>query len=143
LKILVPIDGSAHAEKALKYALDFCRKFDAKIVLLHVIPDYGFRHGIFGLGAKKFTHELKKLLEDEGKNILNKGVETAKADGLTVESMLEYGHPSETIIQVAEKIKASLIVIGSRGMGSAKSFLLGSISDKVSHHAPCPVLIVR
>ena len=56
---------------------------------------------------------------------------------------LEFGNPAETIIEIAEKGNYDLIVVGSRGLSSVKRFFLGSVSDDISHHAKCSVLIVR
>ena len=53
------------------------------------------------------------------------------------------GNPAETICSIAEKEKFDMIVMGSRGLSEIKSFFMGGVSDKVSHHAVCPVLIVR
>jgi len=63
--------------------------------------------------------------------------------GVPYEILTEVGHPAEVIVRIAEDDGYDLIVLGSRGMTAFKSFLLGSVSDKVSHHAHCPVLIVK
>lgn len=65
------------------------------------------------------------------------------AQNLAYTPSKEMGHPAATIIRVAEDEKCDLILLGSRGLGEVKRFLLGSVSDAVVHHAHCPVLIVR
>jgi nucleotide-binding universal stress UspA family protein len=60
-----------------------------------------------------------------------------------VETFARQGDAADAILDVAEEQRADLIVVGNRGMTGAKRFLLGSVPNKVSHHAPCSVLIVR
>jgi nucleotide-binding universal stress UspA family protein len=67
--------------------------------------------------------------------VLDKGVE--------LETYAREGDPAEVIIELANEQQADLIVVGSRGLTGIKRFLLGSVSNKVSHHAPCSVMIVR
>ncbi len=69
--------------------------------------------------------------------------EEAKAAGVEVQTFSRRGDPSDAILDVAEEEKADLIIVGNKGMTGAKRFLLGSVPNKVSHHAPCSVLIVR
>ena len=127
-KILAAIDGSESAENALKYAAKLAEKHKAKITLLNVQESK-----LFGLKPK----EVKEL----GERVLSDA--TAKVKGLKLNSQLEFGNPAETVIEVAEKGNYDLIVVGSRGLSSVKRFLLGSVSDDISHHAKCSVLIVR
>ena len=69
----------------------------------------------------------------------------ARADGagVTVHTFARQGDPADAILDVAEETGADLIIIGNKGMTGAKRFLLGSVPNKVSHHAPCSVLIIR
>ena len=66
-----------------------------------------------------------------------------KESGIEVETMAREGDPADAILDVAEEKKADLIVVGNKGMTGAKRFLLGSVPNKVSHHAPCSVMIIR
>ena len=63
--------------------------------------------------------------------------------GVTIEQHARQGDPADAILDVAEETKADLIVVGNKGMTGARRFLLGSVPNKVSHHAPCSVLIIR
>ena len=65
------------------------------------------------------------------------------APGVEVETFAREGDPADAILDVAEERDADLIVVGNKGMTGARRFLLGSVPNKVSHHAPCSVLIVR
>jgi nucleotide-binding universal stress UspA family protein len=66
-----------------------------------------------------------------------------KDSGVDVKTFAREGDPADAILDVAEEEGADLIVVGNKGMTGAKRFLLGSVPNKVSHHAPCSVLIIR
>ncbi|UCE16586.1 MAG: universal stress protein [Candidatus Bathyarchaeota archaeon] len=127
-KILVAIDGSESADKALEHAVQLAKKNKAKMTLLNVQESR-----IFGL-KPEVTKEI-------GERILSSA--RAKVRGVEFNTQLESGNLAETIIEIAEKGNYDLIVVGSRGLSGVKRFFLGSISDDVSHHAKCSVLIVR
>jgi len=127
-RMLVAIDGSEHAEKALEYAVQIAKKHGAKITLLHV-------------EEAKLLRLEPKAIEGIGECIL---LDVAtKIKEVEFDKKLEFGSPAETIIKVAKKEDYDLIVIGSRGLSSVKRFFLGSVSDDVSMHAQCSVMIVR
>ncbi|MEM3462537.1 MAG: universal stress protein [Candidatus Bathyarchaeia archaeon] len=134
-KILVPIDGSPHADKAIRYAADLSKRYGSRLILLHVIP----------VRVYAFAEVGAVLSEDveEGEEILRRGMELARSLGAEADQRLRRGIPAEEILRAAEEEKVDLIAIGSRGLSGVKAFLLGSVSDKVSHHAKCPVFIVR
>jgi nucleotide-binding universal stress UspA family protein len=67
----------------------------------------------------------------------------AREQGVTVETSPRQGDPADAILDVAEEHEADLIIVGNKGMTGAKRFLLGSVPNKISHHAPCSVLIIR
>jgi nucleotide-binding universal stress UspA family protein len=76
--------------------------------------------------------------------MLDRAAEDAKTGGIKrVETFARQGDAADAILDVAEEQRADLIVVGNRGMTGAKRFLLGSVPNRVSHHAPCSVLIVR
>jgi nucleotide-binding universal stress UspA family protein len=127
-KMLAAIDGSKHADKALEYAVQLARKHGSKITLLNVEE------------AKLFRLE-PKVIEGVGKCILCDAA--AKIKEVDFDERLEFGSPAETIIKVAKKENYDLIIVGSRGLSSVKRFFLGSVSDDVSMHARCSVLIAR
>ena len=74
---------------------------------------------------------------------LREAAERIEAAGVQVTSYAREGDPADAILDVAEERGADLIVVGNKGMTGAKRFLLGSVPNKVSHHAPCSVLIIR
>ena len=127
-KILVAVDGSEIAEKALEYAVQLAKKHKAKVTLLNV-------------GESKIFGLKPEVARKIGESVLSDAA--AKAKGLKLNTRLEFGNAAETIIEIAEKENYDLIVVGSRGLSSVKRFFLGSVSDDVSHHAKCSVLIAR
>jgi nucleotide-binding universal stress UspA family protein len=139
-KIILCSDGSDHALKAARVAAEIAKRFDSAVVLVSVLDVSSY------FGAGLLAPETGILAMD----IVSNGGEAAEATGkelsaagisFTVRS--ELGHPVDRIVAVAAEEHADLIVLGSRGLGAFQSLLLGSVSDGVTHHARCPVLIVR
>jgi nucleotide-binding universal stress UspA family protein len=141
-RILVGVDGSPFAEKALKYAIDLARIYHAKLILLHVLQRQFYALAPSEAGVMSTTVYVKEI-EAEGKDILSEAESNLKAEGIDCESRLIQGVPADEIVRVAQSENVDLIVLGSRGLTEVRAFLLGSVSDKVSHHAKCPTLIVR
>lgn len=142
-KIEVPLDGSEYADKALEIAIDLAKKYTSSIVLIHVIPTTSTLITSPEGTSSQLLMNLNSELEQSGKKILEDGEKKVQDGGVPVTIVLEHGNISDSIISVANKEKTDLIVIGERGLGSVARFFLGSIANKVSHHANCPVLIVK
>ena len=141
-KILVGLDGSDFSLKALAFAIDLAKKYQSQLVLVHVVMRQIYAINPPEAGVLAGTAVVREL-EANGKAILTKGEETAKAQGIPVETRLRQGVPAEELLRAASDEKVDLMVLGSRGLSQVKAFFLGSVSDKVSHHAKCPTLIVR
>jgi nucleotide-binding universal stress UspA family protein len=90
-------------------------------------------------GAHAETIDLREVADA----VLKRAAHDALAKGVEVETHVREGDPAEVLIDVANEQNADLIVVGSRGLAGIKRFLLGSVSNKVSHHASCSVMIVR
>jgi nucleotide-binding universal stress UspA family protein len=127
--MLVCTDGSEHSIKALAYAVKLAEKMGSKITVLNV-QDH------------RLHQASPKAAQELGEQIVSKAVETAGKGNVNIEKRLEVGVASDTIVQVAEKGKHDVIVLGSRGLSTVKRFLLGSVTDDVTQKARCPVLIV-
>lgn len=127
--ILVCVDGSEGAVNALKYGVQLAEKMGSTVTLLNV-------------QEKKMFEYSPDVVKDLGKKILSKAVETIRETKLKINERLEVGVPSDVIVEVAEKSNHDLIIMGSRGLGKVKRFLLGSVSEDVSHKSKCSVLIV-
>jgi nucleotide-binding universal stress UspA family protein len=141
-RILVAVDGSPFAERALKYAVDLAKKYQTKLIIVHVVLRRFYAVTPSEAGVLATTVFVKEM-EAEGREIINKADAYVKSEGVDYECRLLQGVPAEEIIKIAQSDKADLIVMGSRGLTEVRAFLLGSVSDKVSHHARCPVLIVK
>lgn len=143
--ILVPIDGSDYANRALDFASDLASKYDAKVVLLHAI------HYPFGrLPAELHQYAASEHLDgpDEVGAVVNKMLESAEIRAMNA-GVKELAHdsrigdPAQVILEAVQTFDADCIIMGSRGLGELKGLLVGSVSDKVLHHAEVPVTIVR
>ena len=128
--------------KSLEFAIDLAKKYQSKLVLVHVVMRQIYAINPPEAGILAGTAIVREL-ESEGKAILAKGEEIVKAQGLPAEARMRQGVPAEELLRAAVEEKADLIVLGSRGLSEVRAFLLGSVSDKVSHHAKCPVMSVR
>lgn len=147
-KILVSLDGSEHANKALDYALDLAEKYSAEIVLLSVIPPVVVPMAypdtmayISPSTIDMYYNELKTSHEEVLSQAFKKA--TRINTNLRVSKKIAEGRPSEKIIETAKEGNFDIIVMGSRGLGGAKEFFLGSVSHRVVIESPCPVLIVK
>ncbi len=130
--ILVAVDGSKHADKALEYAVQIAKRYRVNLALLHVEND-----NLIRIGGPQVLDSLGTV----GESILENAA--TKIRGIQFGRFLKYGNPAETIIKMASKGDVDLIILGSRGVSSVKRFLLGSVSDDISMHARNSVLIVR
>lgn len=144
--ILAGIDGSTSSEKALDFALDLAEKFNASVTILNVsetpsVETFPGEPTTYTGGAAAFTKELQKIHEE----ILSKAVVHANAayPNLLVASKLLEGDPAAEIVDAAEEGGFDVVVVGHRGGGGVREFLLGSVSGKVAHSAVCTVIIVR
>jgi nucleotide-binding universal stress UspA family protein len=145
-KVLICSDGSEGALTAARMGAQVAQKFHSDVLLLHTydlaVAAYPtFEAGVWQLpvmeeGMDSYAEEARLALEEHTGQIL-------KDAGVNYETLLERGHPVETITRLAEQHKADLIVLGSRGLNNVESFLMGCTSEGVLHHAHCPVLIVR
>jgi nucleotide-binding universal stress UspA family protein len=142
--IVVGTDGSDTAKTAVRYAIDLARELGARLLIVsayEAIADQRLR-----AERVEVPEDLQWMVNPRG-DVLTM-LDDAKADAVStgvdqVETFARQGDAADAILDIAEEQRADLIVVGNRGMTGAKRFLLGSVPNKVSHHAPCSVLIVR
>lgn len=142
--IVVGTDGSDTAQEAVRQAIELARIAGSA---LEVVSAYE------PVSAQRLRDEATEAPRDlqwainpreDVDATLNAVAEQARAAGVeTVRTFARQGDPADAILDVAEEQDADLIVVGNKGMTGAKRFLLGSVPNKVSHHAPCSVLIIR
>ena len=123
MKILVGIDGSEHSQKALMNAIDIAKRFSA-----HVKAVIVYKRGM--------DKKAKEALEEAEQYLKREKIE------YSLSSILG-SNPSRALVNTAKHENFDLIVVGSRGLGSAASFLLGSVSKQVVSKAHCNVLVVK
>ena len=137
-KILLAVDGSAHALRAASQAADLARTMNSKE--LRVIVSYDPIPLYLGEPNMQIAYVNRK---DESEKILKDALKEIGDVSAKVFTQVLEGDTAARIIEAAEVNKSDVIVLGSRGLGSLAGLLLGSVSQKVVAHAPCPVLIVR
>lgn len=158
--IVAPIDGSVHAQMALDLSTDLAARYDAQLTLLHVAPhDGNVPEELYDAASRELeeaesngrkTGDLTqqsrhlRVLEQMGHMLLRKAQEAAQDKGVrNSETVIDLGDPGERILHHAKQRSADLIVMGSRGLGELKGLVLGSVSHKVFHLAPCSCVTVH
>ena len=140
--IVVGTDGSDTATQAVRQATELARAVGARIELVSAyepVTDARLREEIV---VPEDLHWIINPREDVLAT-LEAAAGEVRAAGVEVEVFARQGDPADAILDVAEERGSDLIVVGNKGMTGAKRFLLGSVPNKVSHHAPCSVLIIR
>ena len=142
-RIVVGTDGSETASEAVKQAADLAKATGA---VLHVVSAYE------PVPRDRLREESAEVPGDvahsvgpreDVNQVLDGAARTAKQAGVETQTHRREGEPADALLDVAEEVKADVIVVGNKGMTGAKRFLLGSVPNKVSHHSPCGVWIVR
>jgi len=141
--IVVGTDGSDTAAQAVRQAVDLAGAVGAKLELVSAYSP---------VSTQRLSEERRQAPEDlqwainpreDVDATLEAAASIARDAGVEVEVYPRQGDPADAILDVAEEREADLIIVGNKGMTGAKRFLLGSVPNKVSHHAPCSVLIIR
>ena len=142
-RIVVGTDGSETAAEAVRQAVDLAKLAGAT---LSIVSAYA------PISERKVKDQQREAPADvqyeigprEDVNlVLDAAAAAAKAEGIEVQTHPVEADPAEAILNVAEETNADLIVVGNKGMTGARRFLLGSVPNNVSHHAPCSVMVVR
>lgn len=153
-KILVAIDILETNRSIFKEALSLAQTTGARLMLLNIIApsqdNYpnpfiysGYEYGLGDDSLVTIYQEQWRKSKQRGLDRLKSLAEEATAAGVKTEYILDFGNPGRTICDHAKSRSADLIIVGSRGLTGVKEMFLGSVSNYVTHHAPCSVLIVR
>ncbi len=137
-KILVPTDFTVYSDHAIEYAIMVARKFEAKILLIHVIEPFAYSvtdtvQIIDHYTALKTV--ARPILDNLQKRLLKKGIK--------VDCTLLDGNPYLEIVEKSRQAGADLIIMGTHGRTGIDHILMGSVAERVVRLAPCPVLTVR
>ncbi len=142
-RIVVGTDGSDTAAEAVRQATELASTTGATLDIVSAyepVPRDRLREEAQEVPGD-VAHEVGP--REDVNQVLESALQTAKQSGVEVQAHPREGEPADALLDVAENVKADLIVVGNKGMTGAKRFLLGSVPNKVSHHAPCGVWIVR
>ena len=166
--MLVPIDGSVHASRALELAVDMADRYDAKLILLNVIgpgpvPDQLRRmaeveHLVENktantavphskaptLGVRDNQFQEIQVLESISRILLGHAKQSAAEKGINkIVEVSDHGDPAECILRAADKNDVDMILMGGRGLGALKGLVLGSVSSKVQQLAEAVTVVVK
>jgi nucleotide-binding universal stress UspA family protein len=142
-RLLIPFDGSAAAMRAVQYVVKLAGAMTEPldVVLLAVVPPAGFAEQLLQGKPSEVRALLEPELEDARKSLQPAAAAFAKA-GVTSQQHVEIGAPEELITQYGKTYHCNMIVMGTRGLGSA-GLLLGSVANKTVHLTELPVMLVK
>ena len=134
-KVLLATDGSKDAALAARAAVDVCDRTGAELHVVHVW---------YSVPTARLRPFVRAQVKKRGQKILDEGVKRVEeSGGRLADAHLVEGRDADEILDLAERIGADLVVIGSRGLGLVGRIALGSVSEAVLHHSRCPVLVLR
>jgi len=134
--VLLPVDGTPRSMRTAESAVFMARSFDARLILIYVrpkVPDF--------IG-KAYHHEALQKLMENAERILHPYRDYLRSTETRFEELILEGDPSSVIVGAAKEHKVDLIVMGTRGLTDLAGVVIGSVSHKVLHAAPCMVLLV-
>jgi nucleotide-binding universal stress UspA family protein len=142
-RIVVGTDGSDTAAEAVRQAVELAKLSGAELNIVSAYEPVSKRR------VEKESLDAPADVQyeigprEDVNLVLDAAAATARSEGIEVQTHPVEGEPAEAVLDIAEKTEADLIVVGNKGMTGARRFLLGSVPNNVSHHAPCSVMIVR
>ncbi|HET8566420.1 MAG TPA: universal stress protein [Solirubrobacterales bacterium] len=142
-RIVVGTDGSETAAQAVGQAIELARLTGAAINIVSAYQPASGRRVQAEQSEAPADVQYEIGPREDVNLVLDAAAADAKEKGLEVQTHPVEGDPAEAILNVAEEVNADLIVVGNKGMTGARRYLLGSVPNNVSHHAPCSVIIVR
>lgn len=134
-RVIVGIDGSEHAERALRHAVTEARLRDATLELVLAVQE-----PVMVADPVLVPMPPSDQLREQGFALLEEVEQRVDTSGLEVERIVAIGHTANVLCDVAKG--ADLLVVGSRGFGGFRGLLVGSVTQQVVAHSPCPVLVV-
>ncbi len=138
-RILVGVDGSEPSVKAAQLAAEIAVRFGARVTLAYVVPRLLLPPDAYGLTVTDVEQEHRVFAE----KLLAHALTRLGESGVQADTVVLCGPPAESLAESAQQIAADLVVVGSRGRGAVARMLLGSVTDRLVHISPKPVLVVR
>ncbi|KUO93262.1 MAG: universal stress protein [Thermocladium sp.] len=136
-KIVVAYDGSPHSKRALDMAIDIAKKYGSRLYIIEVVDPAA----LIGLGVSPVPQTVLDQLYQKAKDDIEEA--RKRAAGLETEGQVLEGDPATSILEFVDKVKADLLVSGSRGLSTLKRLFLGSVSSRLVSEARIPVLVVK
>ena len=144
-KILVALDGSVHAAKALKIAIGLSSRCEAQLLLFHAMQMRPMRAQFEAVMVTSAARDVyNKLAQEQAEDILKEAERATSEAGLTdVKRVIRQGGAAKTLIDVVKEEHVELLVIGTRGLTGLHEITMGSVAHKVTVASPCPVLVIK
>lgn len=136
-RILIATDGSDYTREAVLRGLSLAKVFKAEVTALYVVDQTTF----VSFPMDSSIVSVYSLLENEGKRAIDEVVEEGRALGINVTPMIVEGSPTKKIVELAANF--DLVVMGTLGRSALSKLFMGSVAERVTRYAPCPVLVVR
>jgi nucleotide-binding universal stress UspA family protein len=142
-RIVVGTDGSETAAEAVRQAVDLAKVTGAQLSIVSAYAPVSERRvkGEQSAAPADVQHEIGP--REDVNLVLDAAAAQARKEGIEVQTHPVQADPADAILNTAEQVNADLIVVGNKGMTGARRYLMGSVPNNVSHHAPCSVIIVR
>ncbi len=138
-KILIPFDFSDHSRHALRWGVSLAKKYGAKMLLLHVIPEVLEEVSARESASEQLVIDLTAEIESQLQDISHQEMR----EGGSMQAKVVDGKPAEAILRVAHEEAVDLIIMGTHGRTGLPHLLLGSTAEAVVRGAPCPVFTVK
>jgi nucleotide-binding universal stress UspA family protein len=135
-RILLAADGSDHSMRSAAHAIELAKKFDSTVEIVYVVDGDTSKYDVL-------HHENKIRIEEARKKRIHPLEELFEEAGVPYDVQVLHGEPAPTLIEFTEEKEFDLLVIGSRGLNSLQTMLLGSVSHKVVKHVHCPVMVIK
>jgi len=142
-RIVVGTDGSETAAEAVRQAVELAKLAGATLSIVSAYEPVSQRRLQKEEEGAPADVQYEIGPREDVNLVLEAAAAAAKKEGVDVQAHPVEGGPTDAILNVAEETGADLIVVGNKGMTGARRFVLGSVPNNISHHAPCSVMIVR
>ncbi len=148
--LLVPVDGSRNSCAAAAYAARMAERMGAQVQLLYAFPETPL--DMFGTVSESPSRQnlqyvssgaFEKLRDESAETAFKAAVDAIGETAANVDKKVIAGEPGEAILQHAKDVQGAMIIMGRRGLSHFQEILMGSTTQRVMHHAKCPVLVVR
>jgi len=137
-KILLATDGSENARRAAFQAAGLAEELSSEIIIAYIFSSPPSQSKM-----AKANFDVHSILTEDAKNAISETINLFEEKKVAYSLKVAIGEPASEVCEIAEKENADLLIIGSRGLGTIKSAVIGSVSQKVAHLAKCPVMIVK